>query len=83
VTEWACAHAALGGSNLAGSRLWLLDWEDWGMTPRGTHTARPWLASLTTRPSPGRSPPALALTSPLVPATARMSQGWVKSGCAR
>jgi hypothetical protein len=47
VTEWACAHADLGWSNLTGPQLWLLDWEDWGMAPRGTDAARLWFASLT------------------------------------
>jgi hypothetical protein len=47
VTEWACAHADLSWANLTGPRLWLLDWEDWGMAPRGTDAARLWFASLT------------------------------------
>jgi hypothetical protein len=47
VTEWACAHADLGWANLTGPQLWLLDWEDWGMAPRGTDAARLWFASLT------------------------------------
>jgi hypothetical protein len=47
VTEWACAHADLGWANLTGPQLWLLDWEDWGMAPRGLDAARLWFASLT------------------------------------
>jgi hypothetical protein len=47
ITEWACAHADLGWANLTAPQLWLLDWEDWGMAPRGTDAARLWFASLT------------------------------------
>jgi hypothetical protein len=35
VTECAVAHADLGWSNLTVPERWLLDWEDWGVAPRG------------------------------------------------
>lgn len=46
VTEWSCAHADLNWANLTGPELRMLDWEDWGMAPRGLDAARLWFASL-------------------------------------
>lgn len=39
VQRWACAHGDLHWSNLAGPNLVLLDWEHWGMAPRGYDAA--------------------------------------------
>lgn len=39
VTEWAVAHADLAWANVTAPECWLLDWEDWGMAPRGWDTA--------------------------------------------
>jgi hypothetical protein len=47
ISEWACAHADLNWPNLTGPDLRILDWEDWGMAPRGTDAARLWFSSLT------------------------------------
>jgi hypothetical protein len=47
ISEWSCAHADLNWANLTGPELWMLDWEDWGMAPRGLDAARLWFASLT------------------------------------
>ena len=47
ISEWSCAHADLNWTNLTGPELWMLDWGDWGMAPRGLDAARLWFASLT------------------------------------
>jgi hypothetical protein len=47
ISEWSCAHADLNWANLTGPELWMLDWEDWGMAPRGLDAARLWFSSLT------------------------------------
>ncbi|CAM4197089.1 aminoglycoside phosphotransferase [Nocardiopsis rhodophaea] len=44
--EWRCAHGDLGYANLTGPALALLDWESWGMAPRGWDAACLWSASL-------------------------------------
>lgn len=46
VEEWDCAHADLGWANLTAPRCYLLDWEDWGVSPRGTDAAKLWSSSL-------------------------------------
>jgi hypothetical protein len=46
IEEWAPAHADLNWSNLTSPKLWILDWEDWGMAPRGLDAACLWSASL-------------------------------------
>ncbi|MHA6631824.1 hypothetical protein ACU61A_40880 [Pseudonocardia sichuanensis] len=46
VTEWAPAHGDLNWANLTGPQCWLLDWEDWGMAPRGLDSASLWVNSL-------------------------------------
>lgn len=46
ITAWLPAHADLGWSNVTGPELRILDWEDWGLAPRGTDAARLWFASL-------------------------------------
>ncbi|MGH3866989.1 MAG: hypothetical protein ACRDQ4_12775 [Pseudonocardiaceae bacterium] len=46
VTEWAAAHADLAWTNLTAPECWLLDWEDWGLAPRGWDAATLWGNSL-------------------------------------
>jgi len=46
VTEWAVAHADLAWANLTAPECWLLDWEDWGLVPRGWDAATLWVNSL-------------------------------------
>ncbi len=46
VTEWAAAHADLAWANLTAPECWLLDWEDWGLAPRGWDAATLWGNSL-------------------------------------
>lgn len=46
ITEWTVAHADLGWSNLTAPACYLLDWEDWGMAPRGWDAATLWAESL-------------------------------------
>ena len=46
VTEWAVAHADLAWANLTAPECWLLDWEDWGLAPRGWDAATLWGHSL-------------------------------------
>lgn len=46
VTEWVPAHADLAWVNLTAPECWLLDWEDWGMAPRGWDAATLWGNSL-------------------------------------
>ena len=45
--EWWPAHADLGWPNLTGPKLWILDWEDFGLAPRGLDAASLWAGSLT------------------------------------
>jgi hypothetical protein len=44
--EWSPAHADLGWPNLTGPKLWILDWEDYGLAPRGLDAASLWAGSL-------------------------------------
>jgi hypothetical protein len=46
VEEWATAHADLHWGNVTGPECYLLDWEDWGLGPRGLDAASLWGASL-------------------------------------
>lgn len=46
VDEWTAAHADLNWANLTAPECWLLDWEDWGMAPRGLDAAYLWVNSL-------------------------------------
>ena len=46
IEEWATAHADLNWANMTGPRLWILDWEDFGMAPRGLDAANLWMGSL-------------------------------------
>lgn len=46
VDEWAAAHADLAWANLTAPACYLLDWEDWGMAPRGYDAACLWRESL-------------------------------------
>lgn len=46
ILEWTPAHADLNWANLTAPRCWVLDWEDWGMAPRGLDAAGLWVASL-------------------------------------
>ncbi len=46
VTEWIPAHADLAWANLTAPECWLLDWEDWGLAPRGWDAATLWGSSL-------------------------------------
>jgi len=48
VEPWRPAHADLNWSNVTGpSMCRLLDWEDWGLAPRGLDAATLWVDSLT------------------------------------
>lgn len=46
ITEWSTAHADLGWANLTAPTCHILDWEDWGLAPRGYDAATLWAASL-------------------------------------
>jgi hypothetical protein len=46
VREWAAAHADLHWGNLTAPDFCVLDWEDWGMAPRGLDAATLWGFSL-------------------------------------
>jgi hypothetical protein len=46
VAEWTAAHADLAWANLTAPNCYLLDWEDWGMAPRGFDAAMLWSESL-------------------------------------
>ncbi len=50
INRWAPAHADLNWANLTGPECWLLDWEDWGMAPRGLDSATLWASSLAIPP---------------------------------
>ncbi|WP_351222494.1 hypothetical protein [Streptomyces sp. NPDC002133] len=42
VDEWAPAHADLTWANVTGPDFCVIDWEDWGMAPRGLDAATLW-----------------------------------------
>lgn len=46
VDEWSPAHADMTWANVTGPELFLIDWEDWGMAPRGLDAAALWCNSL-------------------------------------
>lgn len=46
VDEWAVAHADLAWANLTAPACYFLDWEDWGLAPRGYDAACLWRESL-------------------------------------
>ncbi|MGC0419260.1 hypothetical protein [Embleya sp. AB8] len=47
VRTWLPAHADFHWANLTSShRCWILDWEDWGMAPRGLDASTLWGTSL-------------------------------------
>lgn len=46
IGEWAPAHADLTWVNVTGPEFCLIDWEDWGMAPRGLDAATLWGNSL-------------------------------------
>lgn len=46
VEEWQPAHADLTWANVTGPEFCMIDWEDWGMAPRGLDAATLWGNSL-------------------------------------
>ncbi len=42
IERWAPAHADLTWANVMGPEFSLIDWEDWGMAPRGLDAATLW-----------------------------------------
>ncbi|MFE9601506.1 hypothetical protein [Streptomyces hokutonensis] len=46
VEEWRPAHADLTWANVTGPEFCMIDWEDWGMAPRGLDAATLWGHSL-------------------------------------
>lgn len=46
VDEWMPAHADMTWANVTGPEFFLIDWEDWGMAPRGLDAAALWCNSL-------------------------------------
>lgn len=46
VGEWSPAHADLTWANVTGPDFCMIDWEDWGMAPRGLDAATLWGNSL-------------------------------------
>ncbi|WP_442856444.1 hypothetical protein [Frankia sp. CcI6] len=46
IEQWSAAHADLNWANLTAPECMLLDWEDWGMAPRGLDPANLWVNSL-------------------------------------
>nr|WP_239333883.1 hypothetical protein [Frankia sp. CiP3] len=46
VEQWSAAHADLNWANLTAPECVLLDWEDWGIAPRGLDAANLWVNSL-------------------------------------
>ncbi|MCX5529722.1 hypothetical protein OG785_03985 [Streptomyces sp. NBC_00006] len=46
IPEWAPAHADLTWSNVTGPDFCIIDWEDWGMAPRGLDAATLWSNAL-------------------------------------
>jgi hypothetical protein len=45
--DWVPAHADLNWANITGPEFWILDWEDYGLGPRGLDAATLWVSSLT------------------------------------
>jgi hypothetical protein len=46
VTEWTTSHGDLHWGNITAPRLYLLDWADWGLAPRGNDAACLWGSAL-------------------------------------
>ncbi|MGB3440637.1 MAG: hypothetical protein WBA97_17970 [Actinophytocola sp.] len=46
ITEWTTAHADLAWANVTAPNCCFLDWEDWGLAPRGYDAAILWRESL-------------------------------------
>jgi hypothetical protein len=46
VTEWTCSHGDLHWGNITAPALYLLDWADWGLAPRGNDAACLWASAL-------------------------------------
>ena len=46
VTEWATSHGDLHWGNITAPVLYLLDWADWGLAPRGNDAACLWGSAL-------------------------------------
>nr|WP_322767249.1 hypothetical protein [Frankia sp. Cr1] len=46
INEWTASHADLNWANITAPDCYLLDWEDWGMAPRGLDAANLWMNSL-------------------------------------
>ncbi len=46
VDQWRASHADLNWANITAPDCYLLDWEDWGMAPRGLDAAYLWVNSL-------------------------------------
>jgi hypothetical protein len=46
ISDWCPAHADLNWANLTGPDCVLLDWEDWGLAPRGFDSSNLWSNSL-------------------------------------
>ena len=44
--EWFPAHADLNWSNITTPECWIIDWEDFGLAPRGLDSANLWISSL-------------------------------------
>ncbi|MER5412211.1 hypothetical protein [Streptomyces virginiae] len=42
IEQWAPAHADLTWANVMGPEFCIIDWEDWGMAPRGLDAATLW-----------------------------------------
>ncbi|WP_327255473.1 hypothetical protein [Streptomyces sp. NBC_01244] len=42
IRQWAAAHADLTWANVMGPAFCVIDWEDWGMAPRGLDAATLW-----------------------------------------
>ncbi|MGW6983868.1 hypothetical protein ACWGE1_31245 [Streptomyces sp. NPDC054932] len=42
IERWAPAHADLTWANVMGQEFSIIDWEDWGMAPRGLDAAALW-----------------------------------------
>lgn len=42
IEQWAPAHADLTWANVMGPEFSIIDWEDWGMAPRGLNAATLW-----------------------------------------
>ena len=47
IEEWTVSHADLIWSNVTGPQCYLLDWESWGLAPRGWDPATLWSESFT------------------------------------